>query len=458
LDAAAFVVNISARMSQRFWKSFFTTATVLAAILPSAIAATNEAPDTAPSPLPRRPSIVWIVADDLGYGDLACYGQRNIPTPNLDALAEGGLKLTSFYAGATDNTGARRALIYGEHAGNLRILAATNPAAPSVSLATLLQGVGYRTGALGLWGLPVPPNEAGFDEWAGFMTEGEAEDIYPESIWRHDPGIFTGKSLLDRSVSANDLIMRAAENFIRINKPDQFNKQRPFFLYVGHPAPRVYATNETGAFADRPWPAAEKAKAATIARLDADVGRLLAALKLAQIESNTLIIVTGDNAPTAARGVDLTFHRSLGGLRADAGGLNEGRLRVPCVFHWPGRVIAGNANDRAWAAWDILPTLAAIARATPPAEADGFSLWPLLTGQPQTERHDFLYWEQRGNGQLVQAARMGEWKANKPRADKPALLYNLQTDRAEAKDLATSEAAALQQLGDYMKQFAPARK
>jgi arylsulfatase A-like enzyme len=446
----------------------------------AAVPAVAQSTNNSPPPAPRRPSIVFILADDLGYGDIGCYGQDRIKTPNIDRLAAEGIRFTSCYAGSTVCSPSRAALMLGQHTGHLKVrgnMRAASLSPEDVTVARVLQEAGYRTALLGKWGLAEEglagvPQKMGFDEFVGYLSNNEAHNYYPDFVWRYDPprpghGGFDGKLACPENGGAGkgvyipDLCTTAALNFIKINKPDQFNRYRPFFLFLSYTIP--HANNEEGKrtgngmqvpsdapYASEQWTPQEKNKAAMITRMDTDIGRLLDQLKKYNLETNTVIVFTSDNGPHAEGGVDPKFHRSSGPLRGIKRDLYEGGIRVPMIVRWPAQVKAGLVSDFAWAQWDFLPTAADIAMTKAPKAIDGLSIYPLLTGQPQTNKHDFFYWEFHERG-FQQAARMGEWKAVRPQADQPLELYNLQTDLGEKQDVARKNPGIVEKFETYFK-------
>jgi arylsulfatase A-like enzyme len=428
-----------------------------AGLLPCSVPAQTT---NVPPPAPRKPNIIFILADDLGWGDLGCYGQQKIRTPNLDNLAAEGVRFTSFYAGSTVCSPSRAALMLGQHTGHLRIRGnATDMTIQQdeLTVAEVLKQAGYSTGLIGKWGLasansPGVPQKKGFDEWLGYLDNTHAHNYYPEFLWRFDPVTgFDGKIPLTKNEGgqkgeyACDLFTTAALNFVRNNKPDQFNKYRPFFLFLCYIIP--HANNELGSatgngmevpsdapYANEPWPQTEKNKAAMITRMDADIGKLMERLKELKIEDNTVVFFTSDNGPHKEGGVDPKFFQSSGPFRGLKRDLTEGGIRVPMIVRWPGKVSAGTASDQVWAMWDVLPTLAEIAGLKPPGKIDGISMLPALLGKPQTNQHSFLYWEFHEKG-FRQAVRMGDWKAIRFGVDGPMDLYNLKTDFQEKKNV-----------------------
>ena len=407
-----------------------------------------------------RPNIIFILADDLGYGDLGCYGQAKIKTPNLDKLAAEGVRFTDFYAGSTVCAPSRCALMTGLHSGHGRIRGNGSLAlGPNdVTVAEILKAAGYHTGLIGKWGLGDEhslglPQKKGFDEFAGYLDQVHAHDYYTTYLWRHDPRTgFDGQQPLYENLAGkkglytHDMFTTAALNFVRINKPDRSNHYQPFFLYLAYTIP--HANNEEGRrtgngmqvpsdapYSTEPWPQTEKNKAAMITRLDTDVGKLLDKLKSLRIDESTLVLFSSDNGPHKEGGVDPRFFESSGPLRGIKRDLYEGGIRVPLLVRWPGKIKPGQINEQPWAFWDFLPTAAALAEAKPPANLDGISILPLLLGETQTNRHEYLYWEFHERG-FQQAIRMGDWKAVRPQAGEPLELYNLKADLGEKRNVA----------------------
>ena len=446
----------------------------VAAVVASALVLSPAFGDpNTPPPAPRRPNIIFILADDLGYGDLGCYGQTRIKTPNLDQLAAEGIRFTDCYAGSTVCAPSRAALMLGQHTGHvfLRGNSESQPLRPEhVTVVKVLHAAGYRTAMIGKWALGDEattglPELQGFDEVVGYLNQTHAHDYYTDYLWRHDPvSGFHGRITLYGNLGGkhgdytHDLFTKAALNFVKNNKPDQFNRYRPFFLYLAYTIP--HANNEEGRrtgnsmqvpsaapYTDEPWTAQEKNKAAMITRLDADIGRLREKLKELKIDTTTVIFFTSDNGPHA-EGVDPKFHSSAGPLRGIKRDLYEGGIRVPMIVYWPAKIRPEQVSNFAWANWDFLPTAADIALTPAPKGIDGISIYPLLTGQVQRNRHEFLYWEFHERG-FQQAARMGDWKAVRPQADEALELYNLKTDIGEQVNVAKSNPEVVAQFEAY---------
>lgn len=394
----------------------------------------------------RKPNIIFILADDLGYGDLGCYGQQRIQTPNIDRLAAEGMRFTDAYAGSTVCAPSRCTLMTGFHTGHALVRGNGNrpPLDEDVTVAEVLKTAGYQTGCFGKWALGEAqttgiPKEQGFDEFYGYYSQTHAHTYYPTHLWRNR----TYQLLRDnrgarREAYSHDLVTEAAFDWVDKVAAD------PFFCYLAYTIP--HADNELGAdtgdgqpvpdygiYADKPWPAPEKGFAAMITRMDRDVGRLVELLKEKGVDEDTLIIFSSDNGPHKEGGHNPAFFESQGGLRGIKRDFYEGGIRVPAIARWPGKVKAGTVSEQPWAFWDFLATAADIAEAEAPP-TDGISILPTLLGQEQSQ-HEYLYWEIQIRG-AMQAVRMGRWKGVRYALDKPIEVYDLSQDRAERNDLA----------------------
>ena len=416
-----------------------------------------------PLPAPRRPSIILILADNIGYGDLGCYGQTKIKTPHLDKLAGEGVRFTSFYAGSPDDAESRAALLTGREPRHLH--AGFNESLPpdAVTIAAFLKQQGFHTGLIGAWGLgdtrAATPDKRGFDDFAGFLNLTHARDYFSDRIWRLPaPDGYDGQLVFPENEGGKrgrfmpDLLTASAMNFIHDNKPDQFNQYRPFFLCLTYPLPHASANTAPPTapeYADAPWPPLERIRATLISRLDDSVGKLLDKLAELKINTNTVVLFTSIGGPQYEKGIGTNFFNSAGSLRGSQGSLNEGGLRVPLIVRWPAHIKPGGVNDDLWAAWDLFPTAAEIAYARPPEQTDGISMFPTLVQQRQKNRHEFLYWELRADG-LHQAVRMGDWKAVRADAAKPLELYHLKTDPAEKENVAAKNKSVVTQVEKFL--------
>jgi arylsulfatase A-like enzyme len=396
-----------------------------------------------------HPNIIFILADDLGYGELGCYGQQKIKTPNLDRMAAEGMRFIQCYAGTTVCAPSRAALMTGLHTGHTRVRGnlAVPLQAEDVTVAEVLKGAGYRTGAVGKWGLglaqtPGTPNQHGFDEWFGYLGQTAAHNYYPTQLYRNDRVFVLEKNLGDKKGQySHDLFSMVASNFVRLDP------RRPFFLYLAYTIP--HANNELKAkgmevpsaepYAQEDWPEPEKNKAAMITRMDRDIGELFKHLKALKIDEQTIVFFSSDNGPHKEGGVKPEFFKASGPLRGIKRDMYEGGIRVPMIVRWPGRIQSGAVSDEVWTFWDFLPTAADIAGLPKPEKTDGISILPTLLGQPQTNRHEFLYWEFHEEGSK-QAVRMGDWKAIRLEMGKPLELYDLKSDLHEDHNVAAEHA------------------
>lgn len=390
----------------------------------------------------RKPNIVLFVFDDLGSGDLGCYGQQHIQTPNTDRLAREGTRFTGVYAGGSVCAPSRSCLMTGLHTGHtaVRTNAGTVPLRDAdVTLAEVLKQAGYATGGFGKWGLgdartPGAPTRQGFDEFVGYYHQIHAHTYYPEFLW-------DGERRLDlaKGTYSADLIAGRAFDFIKKHRNE------PYFLYCPFTLPHLKLEGpDTKPYDDRPWPEGHKHYAAMTTRADRYLGEIL---KL--IDDNTLVLVTSDNGAHYGEDKGFAFFRSNGALRGQKGELYEGGIRVPMIARWPGRVPAGRVNAHPWAFWDVLPTLAEVAGAKTPAELDGRSMWPLLSGKKPNAAPP-LYWENCSYNRkenriqpapVAQAVRMGDWKAIRPKPGAAIELYNLASDPAETTNRASEQQA-----------------
>jgi arylsulfatase A-like enzyme len=412
--------------------------------------------------------VILITADDLGWGDLSCYGQRNFKTPNLDRLAGEGIRFTQAYAGSTVCAPSRCALMTGLHTGRARIRgnSKTNLRDEDMTIAEILKAAGYRTAHIGKWGCGAPgssgePHKQGFDHWFGYVTNTEAHNYYPASLWKNGER-FELDNQVAKGVSTNkatyspDLFTADALRFI------EESKDRPFFLYLGYTQP--HANNEAGKngmevpdygeYADKDWPAPEKGRAAMITYMDRDIGRVIEKLKELKIDENTVVMFSSDNGPHKEGGSDPAFHDCNGPLRGIKRDLYEGGIRVPLVVRWPGKVKGAQTSDHVCAHWDMLPTIAEIAGADAPKKTDGISFYPTLVGQEAAGRsqraHEFLYWEFHERG-FQQAARMGKWKGVLLKYGGEPELYDLAGDIGEEHNVAEKNPEIVAKIEAYLK-------
>lgn len=444
---------------------------------------------------PARPNIVFILADDLGYGDIGPFGQKKIRTPTLDRLAAEGMKFTQHYAGNAVCAPSRCVLLTGLHPGHafIRDNRGVKPEgqfpipAETVTLPKLLRQAGYVTGAFGKWGLGAPgstgePLRQGIDRFYGYNCQALAHNYYPTTLWDDnrrvnlnnpefsahqklpaganaaDPAAYAGFTGRDYSP---DLIADQARAFVRANR------DRPFFLYwpttVPHLALQVSEDSlqeYLGQFPEVPYQGDRgylphrtplAAYAAMITRFDREIGRLLALLDELGLAGNTLIVFTSDNGPLAGPllgrlgGTDADFFVSAGPLRNGKATLHEGGIRVPMIIRWPGRIAPATTSEQVTGFEDWLPTLLDLIGRPDltPAHLDGISFAPVLRGEKQAPR-PFLYRE-FPNRVGQQCVRLGDWKGvrqdlqawkGEARTEPPMELYNLATDIGEKTNVA----------------------
>ncbi len=400
-----------------------------------------------------RPNIIYILADDLGYGEVGCYGQRQILTPNIDRLAGEGIRFTDYYAGSTVCAPSRCSLLTGYHTGHAAIrgnreyFPEGQEPLPSgtTTIATLLKSAGYTTGIIGKWGLGGPgttgaPNSQGFDYFFGYLCQRDAHDHYPLHLWRNRERVWLwGKEYSD------DLFAREACDFIRTNS------QRPFFLYLTYAIPHYrLQVPDIAPYENKDWPRDMKKFAAMITRMDSHIGELTGLLRQLGIDRNTLVIFSSDNGPHKEGGGNPDFFDSSGPFRGIKRDLYEGGIRVPMIANWPGTIPAGQITTQISAAWDVLPTCCDAAGIATPPGIDGISIMPTLSGQSRNQQqHAYLYWEFHEKGGR-QAIRTGDWKSvrlgvsRNPKA--PMELYNLKTDPQESRNLAAEHPEVIAQM------------
>ncbi|MFO1447334.1 MAG: arylsulfatase [Opitutaceae bacterium] len=408
--------------------------------------------------LASPPNIIFILADDLGYGDLGVYGQKEIQTPNIDRLAAQGVRFTQFYAGSCVCAPSRNVLMTGRHSGRilLRGNVKLNLPAETVTVAEMLRDAGYTTGLAGKWGLgaensPGAPTRQGFDFFFGYADQTHAHNYFPEYLIRGEERIALrnvvpaagkqgqGVATIRRDYSA-DLIADAAVEFLAANRDG------PFFLYFASTHP--HANNEAGErgmevpdfgiYRDRPWPDAEKGYAAMVSRLDRDVGRILDKLVELGIDDRTIIFFSSDNGPHREGGHDPSHFQSSGPLRGIKRDLYEGGVRVPMIARWPGRIPAATTSHHVGYFGDFFATAADLAGGSTPDGLDSISLVKALTQSPGQVTHGHVYWESYERG-VARAVRLGKWKAVlKPYPDGTLQLFDLSADVAESMNVAAS--------------------
>ncbi len=440
----------------------------------------------------KAPNIIFILADDLGYGDLGCFGQETLKTPNIDRMASEGMKLTRHYAGSTVCAPSRCVLMTGLHTGHCTVRGnnPVNMKPEDITVAEVLQKAGYTTGCFGKWGIGNPPprdepNKQGFDQFYGYVNMFHAHNFYPEFLirngeveklsnvvaekWKAGDGAMGGKKegvgvAEVKNDYAPDLIADDAVKFIETGA----KSEKPFFLYFAMNVP--HANNEGGRpplsdgmevpdygdFAKKDWANPEKGFASMIRNIDRDVGRVLDKVRELGIGENTFVIFSSDNGPHSEGRHEMEFFDSNGMLRGKKRDLYDGGVRVPTLAWWPGKVEAGSVSDVLSGFQDFLPTAAELAGAESPETTDGISLVPTLSGNPNKQaKHEFLYWEfiEQGGKKGVTD---GKWKGiflNVLKKDRSTFeLYDLENDPAEESNVASENPEVAKRLKKLIEQ------
>jgi arylsulfatase A len=399
----------------------------------------------------RKPNVIYILSDDLGYGDVGCYGQTRIKTPSIDRIAAEGMRFTQSYAGCTVCAPSRCALLTGLHTGHCYIRGnkevkpeGQEPLpAGTFTVARLFQQNGYYTGIIGKWGLGYPgssgtPDKMGFDYFFGYNCQRLAHNYYPDHLWRNNDRVE-----LDGKTYSHDLLAEDSLKFIKDHH------EKPFFLYLAFTIPHAeLQVPDDGPYADESWPASEKHYAAMVTRMDRDIGRLLDLLKQESIDDNTLVIFASDNGPHHEGGQNPEFFDSNGPLRGVKRDMYEGGIREPVLARWPGKIKPGTVSDEQWAFWDFLPTVADLLGVQAPSGLDGISILPTFLGQPQ-KSHALLYWEFHEK-RFDQAVRMGDWKGVRKGVGGSIELYDLKADIGEKHDVAADHSDVVEKIAKIM--------
>jgi len=417
-----------------------------------------------------RPNIIFVMADDLGYADLGCYGQEEILTPHIDQLAMEGTRFTQVYAGSPVCAPSRSVLMTGQHTGHTTVRGNFGKGgvdgigggsgrvplkADDVTVAEVLQQAGYTTAMTGKWGLGEPgtsglPTLQGFDQWFGYLNQRRAHSYYPGFVWRNGekyplPGNQNGS----KQQYTHDLFADFALEFIRSHADP--GGHDPFFLYLPFTIPHAaYEIPSTAPYDDRDWTHDQKVHAAMVTRMDGDIGAMMETLQETGIDRQTVVFFCSDNG--AARRWEKVFDSS-GPLRGQKRSMYEGGIRTPMIVRWPGQVPAGRVDRNAtWYFADVLPTLAELGGASSlvPQDVDGISVVPTLMGQSQPQlRERFLYWEFFERG-FQQAVRWGDWKAVRQGQDEPLELYALDSDPGEENNVAQDHPELIDRITRYL--------
>lgn len=409
-----------------------------------------------------QPNIIFIMADDLGYGDLGCYGQKLIKTPNIDRLASQGIRFLQAYAGGAVCTPSRASLMTGLHNGHSP--ARDNvPHYPTyleeddVTVAEVLKQADYRCGGIGKWSLGDAgtvgrATNQGFDTWFGYLNQDHAHYYFPEYLDDDEGRLELKGNTQSRKNYSHDLLTERALTFIRESK------DKPFFFYGAYALPHFSSKDEdqhglavpsTDPYSDRDWDVKSKKYDAMIHMIDRDLGRIVDLVDELGLTRNTLIIFTSDNGGHSTIPKSLNTSGPLRGFKRD---LTEGGIRVPFIARWPGVIPADQTSRSVIAFQDMLPTFAELAGTTPPKNLDGISVVAALKGGDLPSPHKSLYWDYghcRGKA-YSQAVRMGDWKGIRPANTGRMELYDLAKDIGEKNDLAASHPEVVQQIGDIM--------
>ena len=441
----------------------------------------------------KKPNIIYLLVDDLGYGDLSCFGQKVLQTPNLDALAANGMIFTRHYSGSTVCGPSRASLLTGKHTGHTSVRG-NQPSGQllqpeETTIAEVLKSVGYITGLVGKWGVghPPPANDPylnGFDHAYGYINMWHAHNFYPEFLYRngqkenivgnvtdttydyakiHPNGMPEGTGIAKEKLQhTHPLFEKDALTFIEEHQDTSFflylalniphtNNEAGYFLNDGMEVP------DYGPYAEKEWPNPEKGFAAMIDLIDEAVGNIQSTLDRLGLVENTLIIFTSDNGPHQEGGHQAAFFDSNGPLRGKKRDLYEGGIRMPTIAYWPGKISPGSKTAHISAFWDILPTFCDIVGVEPPAGIDGISFLPTLLGQSEAQKqHPYLYWEFYEAGGK-QAILQGDWKLVKLhlRDDSKAVeteLYNLAEDLAEMNNVAENFPEKVAELEAFLRE------
>tara|TARA_R110002096_G_scaffold104771_16_gene230757 strand:+ start:293 stop:1678 length:1386 start_codon:yes stop_codon:yes gene_type:complete len=410
----------------------------------------------------RPPNIILILADDLGYGDLGCYGQELIATPGIDRLAQQGVRFTQAYAGGPVCASSRSALMSGLHNGH----AAARDNVPhystyleddDITVAEILREAGYRTGGVGKWSLGDAgtvgrATNQGFDSWFGYLNQDHAHYYYPEYLDDDEGRLALTGNTESREHYSHDLLTERALAFI------ESETEQPFFFYAAYTVPHFAAKAEDpdgftvpslDPYADRDWEQRSKKYAAMVHRLDRDVGRIVDLVDELGLGENTLIIFTSDNGGHKVNGKRF---RSSGPLRGFKRDLTEGGIRVPFIARWPGKIPANRTSSEIIAFQDMLPTFAELAGVPVEQKIDGISVVEALYGETLTNPHDWLYWDYGHNrARYDQAVRLGSWKGIRHGQNGPIQLYNLDRDLGETFDLSSDHPDIIAKMATIMK-------
>lgn len=457
---------------------------MLVVINHKALASSKEVPNEKTET--ELPNIILIISDDLGYGDVGCFGQKKIETPNIDRLAAEGIRFTQAYAGSAVCAPSRSTLMEGKHSGHARVRGnnykdyreSLQPG--DFTIPMMLKEAGYVTGLFGKWGLGLHnqygiPLKMGFDRFFGYLNQAHAHNYYPEFLWENEtkvffpengthhssPEIYKGDQPYDKNGVCHplgiadpqkagyslDVYAARSLEFIRQNS------KKPFFLTLAYTPPHAaFIVPELGIYNKMDWPLNHKIYAAMITRMDTEVGKLLNLLEELSLDENTLILFVSDNGNipgNAAPGEQpfSEFFKNQSPMRGGKGNILNGAFHVPAIMRWTKVISPRQVSGHTWAFWDIMPTIAEIVGKKAPADTDGISLYPLLRGDNSSQKsHRFLYWEYDGE----QAVRMGNWYGVKDSKGKLS-VFDLQKDPGQYDDLSKQQPEIAKEIAQIMK-------
>jgi arylsulfatase A-like enzyme len=433
----------------------------------------------------ERPNIVFILVDDLGYGDIGCFGQEKIQTPHIDRLAREGIRFTEAYAGSAVCAPTRSTLMQGLHSGHARVRGngyknyRETLREGDYTVAMMLQEAGYKTGLFGKWGLGLHnqygiPNKMGFDEFFGYLNQRHAHCHYPEFLYHNEKRIYypengthhlienyRGEQRYDengvcqplgiddpsKAKYAFDVYCERSLEFVRANKDN------PFFLYLAYTPPHgSYVVPELGDYSNKDWSLSHRIYAAMITRVDSEIGKLMQLLEELSIDENTLVIFASDNGNTNGNSKEgetptNVFFNNESPRAGMKGDIRDGAFHVPAFARWPEQIRPGQESDHIWAMWDFMPTVAELIGVNPPENTDGISILPTLLGETEKqERHDFLYWEFNEE----QAVRIANWYGYKNSRGELE-IYDLEKNPEQDQDLASEFPDIAKKIDEIMK-------
>lgn len=444
---------------------------------------------------PQKPNIIYFYFDDLGYGELGCYGQEKIRTPNIDRLADEGIKFTQHYTTFPVSAPARCGLLTGKHSGHSFIrgnyemggfgddLEGGQMPLPdgTFTIGKLMQQAGYKTGAIGKWGLGMNfttgcPENQGFDYFYGYLDQKQAHNYYPTHLWENEKRIILGNEYFPSHAQIKeDALDSEFEKFIgkeySIDKMTEKtldfirdNKNKPFFLYLPFVTPHVSlqapadAVQEyVGQFQEEPYLGNQgyvpckyplSTYAAMITYTDKQIGRIMELIKELGLDENTIFMLSSDNGTTFNGGVNREFFNSTAGLKGCKMDLYEGGISIPFIARWPGKIKAGQKTDLISVQYDLFATLSELTQIKSNWSTDGISFLPTLLSQPEQQKnHEYLYFEYPENGGQIAVIKDG-WKGirrNVKKGETAWEVYNLQNDRKETSNMAASQSSKIQE-------------